>query len=70
MSPRRAIPVAAVSLVLAGSGAAWTLMPARAHADTPRIEQPVQVDPWAKGPVDRGNMVQGVLDYRSAPARR
>ena len=67
MSARRSLSAVAVGLALAGGAAAWTLAPAKAHADAPRVEQPVQVDVWARGPVDRGNMVQGVLDYRSTP---
>ena len=67
MTHRRILSVTAAGLLLAGGAAAWTLTPAKVHADTPRIEQPAPVDLWAKGPVDRGNMVQGVLDYRSAP---
>ncbi len=63
----RLLSVTLASLALAGGAVAWTLTPAKAHADAPKVTQPVPVDPWAKGPVDRGNMVQGVLDYRSAP---
>jgi hypothetical protein len=62
----RTMSVAAVSLALAGGAAAWAMVPGKAHADAPRAVEKAPVDLWAKGPVDRGNMVQGVLDYRSA----
>lgn len=62
----RLLSVTAASLALAAGAAVWTLAPAKAHADAPKVEQPAPADPWAKGPVDRGNMVQGVLDDRSA----
>jgi hypothetical protein len=42
------------------------MVPGKAHADAPRAVEKAPVDLWTKGPVDRGNMVQGVLDYRSA----
>jgi len=71
-SHRKALSVAALSVLLAGGAAAWAFTPSRAHADPPTqiSAQAAPVDPWAKGPVDRDNMVQGILDYRSAAARR
>lgn len=62
----RFLSVTAASLVLAAGAVAWMLTPAKAHADAPRVERPAPFDLWAKGPADRGNMVQGVLDDRSA----
>jgi len=68
---RRTLSLAALSMVVTGgAAAAWTLAPAKVHADTPRVTDPAPVDLWAKGPVDRDNMVQGVLDYRSNAAKR
>jgi len=67
---RKALSAAALCIMAAGGAAAWTLTPSRVRADTPKVEQHVLADPWAKGPVDRGNMVQGVLDYRSDRVRR
>jgi len=67
----KALSVAALCVIATGGAAAWTLAPSQVHAaDTPKAEQPMREDPWAKGPVDRGNMVQGVLDYRSDHSRR
>ena len=68
---RRALPLAALSvMVVGGAASAWTLAPAKIRADVPRVTDPAPVDLWAKGPVDRDNMVQGVLDYRSEKAMR
>lgn len=69
---RKTLSVAALSVLLAGGAAAWAFTPARVHADptnqTAALAAPV--DPWTKGPVDRGNMVQGILDYRSDGSAR
>jgi len=64
---RKTLSAAALTVLVAGGAAAWAFTPTRVHADAPAtpIAQPAPVDPWSKGPVDRGNMVQGVLDYRS-----
>jgi len=67
---RKALSVATLCVMATAGAAAWTLAPAKVHADTPRVDQPAPVDPWAKGPVDHDNMVQGVLDYRSDTAKR
>jgi len=67
---RRALSFAALSVVVVGGTAsAWTLAPAKVRADAPRVTDPAPVDLWARGPIDRDNMVRGVLDYRSEPAR-
>jgi hypothetical protein len=66
----RALSLAALCVMVVGGGAsAWTLAPANVRADTPRMAEPAPFAPWAKGPVDRNNMVQGVLDYRSDTAK-
>lgn len=69
---RKALSVAALGVLLAGGAAAWAFTPTRAHADptaqTAALAMPV--DPWSKGPVDRDNMVKGILDYRSDTAKR
>jgi hypothetical protein len=71
MTRRRwALSLAALSVAPMGGASAWTLAPAKVQADTPRAIVPAPVDAWAKGPVDRDNMVQGVLDYRSQTAKR
>lgn len=67
---RWALSLTALSVAALGGASAWTLAPARAHADTPRPIEPAPIDRWAKGPVDRDNMVQGVLDYRSGTTKR
>jgi len=72
MKPRRkALSVATLSVLVAGGATAWTLTPTRVRADPPgaAATQTVPVDPWAKGPVDRDNMVRGILDYRSDQPR-
>jgi hypothetical protein len=71
VSARRTWSVGAVCALVAGGAAAWALTPTKVHADPPvTLAQPAAADPWAKGAVDRGNMVQGVLDYRSDTAAR
>ena len=66
MTRRRALSVAALCMAaMGGAASAWTLAPTTARADGPRLTEPAPIDFWAKGPVDRDNMVQGVLDYRS-----
>jgi len=68
---RKALSFAALCLVVMGGAAsAWTLAPAQVRADAPRVTDPAPVDLWAKGPVDRDNMVRGVLDYRSETPKR
>lgn len=70
MTRRRALSIAALCMAaMGGAASAWTLAPSKAHADTPRITEPTPIDPWAKGPVDRDNMVRGVLDYRGDAAK-
>jgi hypothetical protein len=72
MSRRRtALSLTAVCVLTAGGAAAWALTPAKVQAVTPTVvAQPVPQDIWAKGPVDSGNMVRGILDYRSDTAQR
>lgn len=66
---RKALSITSLCALVAGGAAAWSLTPATVHADTPMAVEPTPRNPWAEGPVDRGNMVQGVLDYRTnAPA--
>jgi len=69
---RKALSVAALSLLVAGGAAAWAFTPTRAHADpaTQTAALAAPSDPWARGPVDRDNMVQGILDYRNDTSAR
>jgi len=70
MTRRRwGLSFAGLSVAAMGGASAWTLAPARVQADMPRAIEPAPADLWAKGPVDRDNMVQGVLDYRSDAAK-
>jgi len=72
MARRKTLSAAALTVLVAGGAAAWAFTPARVRADAPAtpVARPAPVDPWTKGQVDRGNMVQGVLDYRSADPKR
>lgn len=63
---RKALSIASVCALLAGGAAAWSLTPAKVHADALATIEPAPRDPWAEGPMDRGNIVQGVLDYRTS----
>ena len=69
---RKTLSVAALSVLVAGGAAAWAFTPTRVHADPPAqtLARAAAVDPWSKGPVDRDNMVQGILDYRSDAKQR
>ena len=68
---RKTLSVAALGVLVAGGAAAWTLTPTRVRADPPAtaVARAVPVDPWSRGPVDRDNMVRGILDYRSDQPR-
>jgi len=67
---RKTLSVAALGVLVAGGAAAWAFTPTRVHADPPAqtLAQAAPVDAWARGPVDRDNMVRGILDYRSDTA--
>ena len=68
---RTALSLTAVCVLTAGGVATWALTPARVQANTPvAVAKPLQADVWARGPIDRDNMVQGIMDYRSDSGRR
>jgi hypothetical protein len=67
---RKALSLTAICALTAGGAAAWAMTPAKVQAVTPVAAQAAPQDLWAKGPVDRDNMVQGILDYRSDTAQR
>lgn len=66
---RKALSFAGLWIIAMGAASAWTLAPTKVRADVPQVTAPAPANLWTKGPVDSGNMVPGVLDYRSEPTR-
>lgn len=59
-------PLLVLGLTAMSVGAsAWAFAPTKVETITSARAEAAPANFWARGRVDQGNMIQGVLDYRS-----